>query len=128
MSTATGEVKGSLFHFLDHCATNFGKRQLKRWLLSPLMNTLKIKERQDCVQALIDFTHQRDKTRMKMKKLPDLEKLLARVFTYSIKQRIKAVYFEDMNLKKCNEFRTLLKHFRQLPEYLKELIDAKDQF
>lgn len=32
--------------------------------------------------------------------MPDIEKLLARVFTYSIKHRVKAVYFEDVNLQK----------------------------
>jgi hypothetical protein len=43
-----------------------------------------------------------------MRSLPDLEKLLARIFAYSIKHRIKAIYFEDVSLKKLTEFRSLL--------------------
>jgi hypothetical protein len=47
-----------------------------------------------------------------MGKLPDVEKLLAKIFTYSIKHRVKAIYFEDVSLNKMKEFRTLLKTFR----------------
>lgn len=36
--SAIGKVQGSLFGYIDHCKSAFGKRQLKRWLLSPLMN------------------------------------------------------------------------------------------
>ena len=38
LESATGEKDGSLFGFIDHCKTPFGKRQLKRWLMSPLLN------------------------------------------------------------------------------------------
>jgi hypothetical protein len=36
--------------------------------------------------------------RARLNKLPDLEKLLAKIFTYSIKHSVKAIYFEDVSL------------------------------
>ena len=63
-----------------------------------------------------------------MKNIPDLERLLAKVFTYSIKHRIKAIYFEDVSLRKLTEFRTLLKALANSSEYLKDLVAVKDEF
>ncbi len=40
---------GTLFGFLDHCRTIFGKRKLKLWLLNPLKDLTEIRERQTCV-------------------------------------------------------------------------------
>lgn len=65
-------------------------------------------------------------TRVRMGKLPDLEKLLARIFTYSVKHRVKAIYFEDVSLIKMREFRTLLKTFRRTEEILGGLMARKD--
>ena len=63
--------------------------------------------------------------RRRFSKLPDLEKLLAKMFTYSIKHRIKAIYFEDVNLKRLTEFRKILIAFKQTNEHLKELMSVK---
>ena len=41
--------------------------------------------------------------------MPDIEKLLAKVFTYSIQHSIAAVFFHDVSLQKMREFRMLLK-------------------
>jgi DNA mismatch repair protein MSH6 len=112
METASGSREGSLYDFVDHCKTAFGKRQLKRWLMAPLMNIEKIRERQDAVSDLITLQFETDSVRAKLAKMPDIEKLLAKIFTYSIKHRIKAIYFEDVSLNKMKEFRTLLKTFQ----------------
>jgi DNA mismatch repair protein MSH6 len=42
VEAANGGVKGSLLHYVDLCMTPFGKRQIKKWLLSPLNNKAKI--------------------------------------------------------------------------------------
>lgn len=42
VESLSGEKEGSLLNFVDHCMTPFGKRELKRWLLSPLMDIEKI--------------------------------------------------------------------------------------
>jgi DNA mismatch repair protein MSH6 len=37
---ADGKSAGSLYNYIDHCVTPFGKRQLKRWLLAPLLDVV----------------------------------------------------------------------------------------
>lgn len=44
------------------------------------------------------FQSETDILRARLNKLPDLEKLLAKIFTYSIKHSVKAIYFEDVSL------------------------------
>lgn len=61
-----------------------------------------------------------------MARLPDIEKLLAKIFTYSIKHRVKAIYFEDVSLIKLKEFRTLLKTFRGVEEILGGLMGKSE--
>ena len=74
------------------------------------------------VEDLIQFQYETDSIRAKMAKLPDIEKLLAKIFTYSIKHRVKAIYFEDVSLIKLKEFRTLLKTFRSVEDILAGLV------
>lgn len=114
-------MEGSLFHYVDNCKTPFGKRQLKRWLLSPLMNIGKINQRLDAVEDLIENQYETDVFRSKIAKLPDLEKLLAKLYTYSVKHKVKAIYFENVSLIKLREFRIVLRHFKGLSELVSSL-------
>jgi len=98
VESAQGSVKGSLFYYVDHCKTEFGKRQLKRWCMAPLMSAEKINGRLDSICDLIKVQSDTDILRARLSKLPDLEKLLAKIFTYSIKHSVKAIYFEDVSL------------------------------
>ena len=41
-------------------------------------------------------------------KLPDLGRLLAKVFTYSVKDSVKAISFENVHHQKLREFKLLL--------------------
>ena len=52
--------------------------------------------------------------RARLGKLPDLEKLMAKIFTYSIKHSVKAIYFQDVSLARMKEFRTLLNCLRNI--------------
>jgi DNA mismatch repair ATPase MutS len=45
--------KGTLFSFIDHTNTAFGKRMLKRWLLAPLNDIVKLEERFNSIEDLI---------------------------------------------------------------------------
>jgi len=92
------------------------------------MNPDKINERLDSVSDLIAYQHETDRFLNNVSKLPDLEKLLAKVFTYSIKHRVKAVYFEDVSLIKLREFRTLLMTLEDLPRLLQPLVSRVDEF
>ena len=51
--------------------------------------------------------------RCKLAKYPDIEKLLAKIFTYSIKRNVKVIYFQDVSQIKMHEFRLLLNSFRE---------------
>ena len=128
VETASGKVEGSLFHYVDSCKTPFGKRQLKRWLLSPLMNIQKINARLDAVEDLIDHQYETDVFRSKISKLPDLEKLLAKLYTYSIKHKVKAIYFENVSLNKLKEFRQVTKTLKGLSELISSLQNKKENF
>jgi len=121
-------VEGSLFHYVDNCKTPFGKRQLKRWLLSPLMNIGKINQRLDAVEDLIENQYETDVFRSKIAKLPDLEKLLAKLYTYSVKHKVKAIYFENVSLIKLREFRIVLRHFKGLSELVSSLSNKVKAF
>lgn len=45
--------EGSLLHYLDHTKTLFGKRELKRWVCSPLYDIEDILKRQDAIDDLL---------------------------------------------------------------------------
>jgi DNA mismatch repair protein MSH6 len=105
VESASGKIEGSLFGYIDHCKTAFGKRLLKKWLMAPLINIKKINDRLDAVEDLMSHQFETDVFRAKISKLPDLERLLAKIFTYSIKHKVKAIYFEDVSLIKLKEFR-----------------------
>ena len=89
--------------------------------MAPLMNVEKIESRLDAIEDLICFQSETDILRSKLSKLPDLEKLLAKIFTYSIKHSVKAIYFEDVSLQKMREFRTLLVCFKNMTETIDSL-------
>ena len=49
------QVEGSLLEFVDHTKTPFGKRQIRRWLLSPLLDPVKIHDRLNAVDDLMSM-------------------------------------------------------------------------
>ena len=87
------DVKCSLLNYLDECSTRFGSRLLRQWLISPLTNISKINRRLDCVEDVIANLPSMNNLMQTMKRLPDLDRQLKRLFTFSVKQRQKAVYF-----------------------------------
>ncbi len=128
VETTQGKYEGSLLSFVDQCKTPFAKRQLKRWVLSPLMNIAKINDRLDAVEDLMNHQYETDVFRSKVARLPDLEKLLAKLYTYSVKHKVKAIYFENVSLNKLKEFRVVLKHFKALSDLVSSLRSKIDSF
>ena len=127
VESAKGSVDGTLLQYLDHCKTQFGKRQLKRWVLAPLQDASRINLRLDAVEDLMLHQSTTDKFRMRLSKMPDLEKLLAKVFTYSIQNTVNAVFFEDVSLIKMRDFRNLLKCLNSIRATLAGLQELCDQ-
>ena len=89
--------------------------------MAPLTNIEKIEARLDAITDLMTFQSETDILRARLQKLPDLEKLLAKIFTYSIKHSVKAIYFEDVSLQKMKEFRTLLNCFKNIDNTIESL-------
>lgn len=109
---------GSLFSFINKCKTPFGTRLLKRWLLAPLISIEKICERLDAVEDLIKFPKEIEEFKSKLVRIGDLEKRLSKIYTYSIRHSVKAIYFENISFTKLKEFKSLLKTFKDLVKIL----------
>mmetsp|Transcript_20107 Transcript_20107/g.14833 ORF Transcript_20107/g.14833 Transcript_20107/m.14833 type:complete len:100 (+) Transcript_20107:49-348(+) len=78
--------EGSFFYYISQgCSTASGKRMLKRWVVSPLFNKKRIEERLEAVESLLKHSLFLDKTMGKLRGLPDIERMLSRIYTYSAK-------------------------------------------
>ena len=93
-------IDGSLLQWVDHTQTMFGKRQIRKWLLSPLICPYKINDRLDAVEDLTKIPVHLNTFRERMSKLMDLEKILAKVFVYSVKSTFRAVTVENVSFAK----------------------------
>lgn len=51
VADSTPQLKGSLLHVLDRCATAAGGRMLRRWLAAPLADRSSINDRQQALQV-----------------------------------------------------------------------------
>ena len=71
--------QGSLLGVLDHCQTSMGSRQLKEWLLFPLLDKELIEQRLDAVQTLLEEKRCRLQLRAQLKQLYDLDRLAGRL-------------------------------------------------
>ncbi|MDO8615769.1 MAG: DNA mismatch repair protein MutS [Dehalococcoidia bacterium] len=71
----------TLLAVLDQTQTAMGQRLLRRWLGEPLLDITEIGHRQDGVQLFFDSAVRRGRTAALLAKMPDLERLCARVST-----------------------------------------------
>ena len=69
----------SLLAVIDHTRTAMGARLLRRWLGQPLLDAGEIGRRQDGVQLFFDSAVRRGRVSSILAKLPDLERIVARV-------------------------------------------------
>ena len=76
-----GSEGSSLLRVLDRTKTAMGARLLRRWLARPLLDITEIQRRQDQVQLFVDSAVRRGRTTALLAKVPDIERLLARVST-----------------------------------------------
>lgn len=68
----------TLWSFLDTCRSAMGSRLLRKWIEKPLVSPVKISERYDRVQTLIDQFINRQRLRDALGNVYDLERLIAR--------------------------------------------------
>ena len=69
---------GSLLWSLDKTITSMGSRQLRRWLLQPLLKLADIRDRQDGIQELVDNSALRQDLQRMLKQIYDIERLSGR--------------------------------------------------
>ncbi|KAK4273269.1 hypothetical protein QN277_021706 [Acacia crassicarpa] len=107
-NSRNGDSSGTLYAQLNQCVTAFGKRLLKTWLARPLYHLEEIKERQDAVAAVRGVNLPSSlEFRKALSKLPDMERLLARIFSSSEasgRNAKKVILYEDAAKKQLQEF------------------------
>ena len=76
-----GVREGSLLGVIDRCKTPMGSRMLNDWFASPLADKSSIEQRLDAVAEFVGAEELRAALNLKLKKIFDLERLVARVAT-----------------------------------------------
>lgn len=74
----------ALIDVIDYTLTAMGGRCLRHWLSFPLLDRNKIEERQQTVSAFLNEESLREKTRGHLKKMGDIERLMAKIATQKI--------------------------------------------
>lgn len=132
-----GGDKGTLLKLINRAITPFGKRMLKKWVLHPLMNIDEINARYDAVDVLMnDEPELRVQLESSLQSLPDLERLIARVHsgTLRFKDFLRVVEgFEGISgmFKKLSNYDldkagALKKYVAQFPPELHNIISSWD--
>ena len=73
------EKKGSLLWVLDKTKTPMGHRMIRAWMEQPLCSVASINRRQDAVAVLAGDSVAREELILTLRRIPDLERLIAKV-------------------------------------------------
>jgi DNA mismatch repair protein MutS len=79
VESSHGGRQGSLLHEIDCTVTAMGGRLLRAWLLRPLVELERIRDRLDGVEELVIRSTERAKVREALKSVQDLERLTSRI-------------------------------------------------
>ncbi|CAB0010867.1 unnamed protein product [Nesidiocoris tenuis] len=117
-----GGSVGTLLHRIDNCSSPFGKRLLRHWMCSPSTNVRTIEARQKAVNILRENTTLLSELGTVLAKVPDLERLFARIYAQSSKglqdshPDNRAIMFEEKiySKRKIMEFIAVLDGFASL--------------
>ena len=119
----------SLFQYLDHTVTPFGKRLLKEWLCQPLLDIAAINQRLDAVEELMNHPNVIQQITASFKGIADVDRLLSRLRDYctSILHKShpdnRAQYYEDKkyNTRKIKDFVQLMEAMRMIINFIKSI-------
>lgn len=115
--------QGSLFAFVDRCATPMGRRALKRWVCRPFRERARIEDRLDALEDLRDVLGEQDMDAYQqgvMRALPDLERAITRLHAAAV-DSVGAIMFDDTNKRKVREFVSVLDAYASALRLLREL-------
>lgn len=86
----------SLYGFLNRCHSNIGTRRLRQWLTQPLTSPEEISGRHDVVEALCSSEDLLRQIEGSFRRVPDLERLAARMHRFTSKSQASKATLEDM--------------------------------
>jgi DNA mismatch repair protein MutS len=78
-SLSDGTARGTLLEVLDQTRTAMGTRELRRWILRPLVEVARIQDRLDAVEELAFRTRERGRLRERLGDVQDLERIVGRL-------------------------------------------------
>ena len=96
--TSTGEKRGSLFYFLDHCLTAGGSRALFERLNHPSKDVTRISEQLRCIDSLKNRPSEYFQLQELLKKTSDLNRCLAKTAQRSFEPRSLALIRDTLGL------------------------------
>jgi len=118
-----GKKNGSLLWVLDKTSTAMGARQLRKWLERPLIDILRIKQRQDAVEELFNDFFLRADIKEQLKNTYDLERLTGKLVCGNANARdLLAIKATIMRLPKIKQ--ALLNCRSKLLHHIYEEIDT----
>ncbi len=82
-----GGRRGSLLGVLEPARTAMGARELRKWILYPLLDEQRIRRRQDAVEEMVNDPEARRRLRQALHGVQDLERLSGRVASRSAAPR-----------------------------------------
>lgn len=88
----------SLVSILDRTCSTMGARCLRRWLVMPLADRVRMERRHDAVQALTDGLDLRESLRTQFKKAGDMERLVSKASTGRIQPRELAMLRQSLHV------------------------------
>ena len=123
-----GAFQGSLLHLLDCTQTAFGKRDFKKMVSRPLCDPVQINLRLDAVADFISNKELMNSLRSQLKKLPDLERLLARIHALGVGRDKDAVMYSNVAAKNIKIFVSALNGFEASLVLMREFHQEKSKF
>ena len=131
---SNGGREGSLFSVIDRTITPMGGRLLRQWVQNPLRDVLKIQERLEGVEELLNHSKVRRKLESILKDINDLERLVSRASTHRANAKdLVAIRFSLEALPEIQEvlsglealaFKNIRENLNPLPELTEELARA----
>ena len=91
-----GGRHGSLLGVMEPTRTAMGARELRKWILYPLLDELRIRRRHDAVEELLDRAELRGRLREALRGVQDLERLSGRIASRSASPRDLAAIKETL--------------------------------
>lgn len=122
-SLRDGKKIGSLLWVLDKASTAMGARLLRKWLERPLIDILRIKQRQDAVEELFNDFFLRTDIKEQLKNIYDIERLTGKLVCGNANARdllaIKTTIMRLPMIKQC-----ISRCTSKLLHYIYEQIDT----